>query len=351
MLDEGNIFLPNCSFVTLDETVGERKVFYRLGESEIFTYANKNSMVNGQHLIDVIPRMCVDGQGFIQIGYDKLDKTVQYELFTGNRYKISCKKQMVDLIERGKVVLVYSEEYKIPTSIPYIVQTNGKDARIFVNISDFVVMDDYGTIKVQQIRNYNGLMAIIFAACVAYVISSSVGILSADLSDSLVLMHSGMLEKSINSIIHMDPITRDKVRYLCTEFTLIQMYGTNKGTELFQRYKQKYFPKLSNLITDSIDNTFHIDAFDKLSLFIEELATQYPSMKGLTMYMVYDKWIRLYGASTAMSVDYVGYHLYTLCMTLFESPLVVRMALEPLLDKSKGTAAYKRLQMMIESHA
>lgn len=350
MLDEGNIFLPNCSFETLDETVGERKIFYRLGESEIFTYANKMSMINGQRMIDVIPRMCVQDQGFTQIGYDQLDKTIQYELFIGNRYHLTCKKKMVEMIEKDQVVMVYSEEYKIPTSIPYIVQSSGKNSRVFVNISDFVVMDEYGKIKVQQVRNYNGLMAVIFAACVAYVIVSSSGILSADLADSLVMMYSGMLEKAINSIIHMDPVTRDKVRYLCTEFVLIQMYGTDKGTELFQRYKQKFFPKLSALITDTIDNTFHLDSFDKLSMFIGELAEQYPSMKGLTMYIVYDKWIRLYGASTAMSVDYIGYHLYTLCMVLFESPLIIRMALEPLLDKTKGATAYKRLQMMIESH-
>lgn len=351
MIEASNeLFLPNCSAPYLDESVGERKIFYRLGDSEIFNYANKMSTINGQKLINVIPRMVLNDQGFVHIGYEQLDKTVRYELFEGNRYRISCKKQMRDLIESGKVVLVYSEEYKLPTSIPYIAQASGKTSRIFVNISDFVTMNEYGQVTVTQVRNYGGLMSVIFAACVAYVIVASNMTLSSDISDTLVMMYSAMLERAINGIIHMDPVTRDKIRYLATEFALVQMYGTENGTKIFERYKNKFFPKLSSMITESLDNQFHVDNFDNLTLFIEELRRLYPSMKSLTMYMVYDKWIRMYGASTAMSVDYIGYHLYTLCMVLFESPLVIRMALEPALDKSRGADAYKRLQMMIESH-
>ena len=35
------------------ENVGPRTIFYRLGESEVFEYANKNTTLNGIKLIDV----------------------------------------------------------------------------------------------------------------------------------------------------------------------------------------------------------------------------------------------------------------------------------------------------------
>lgn len=345
----GNEFLPSCSGVVLDETVGERKIFYRLSESELFTYANKMTTLNGQKLIDVIPRMVVPDQGFIQLTYDKFSKDLRYELFESNKYKISCKKEMRDMLETGKVIPVYSHEYKLPTAIPYIAQTSGKNVTIYVNVTDFIDLDNYGNANVTVMRNYGGLMAILFAACASYGIIRSNQTLPADISDGMVIMYAMMLTKVINSIVHMDPVSNDKVKYLSAEFALIQMYGTQAGSTLFERYKQKYFPKLSKLIIDSIDNDFHIDSFDNFSGFIEELKRLYPSMRGLTNNMVYDKWIRKYGASTALSIDYLGYHLYTLCMLLFESPLVSRIALEPMLDKSLGTNAYKRLQLLIES--
>ena len=96
-----------------------------------------------------------------------------------------------------------------------------------------------------------------------------------------------------------------------------------------------------------MDSQFHLDHFDKLSLFVEELKRLYPAMRGLSDYLIYDKWIRSYGAATAMSIDYFGYHLYTVCMVLFESPLISRVALEPIMENNRGTELYKRLPMMI----
>lgn len=343
-------FLPSVSEPEdklVNENVASRTIFYRLGESEVFQYANKNTSLNGTKLIDVIPRMSLDGEGFSYVGFDDLDKSVQYELFDGPKYKIPCRRAMRLMIESGKVQMVYGTQYRVPTSIPFIVQTSNKGCRIFVNITDFVDMNQYGKYEVSHGRNYNALMAILFSGCLAYKIVSEGTVLPADVADTVVLMYANMLERTINSILHLDPITRDKVRYLATKFALIQMYGTDKGEELFYRYQQKYFPKLSKIITDTMDSQFHLDHFDKLSLFVEELKRLYPAMRGLSDYLIYDKWIRSYGAATAMSIDYFGYHLYTVCMVLFESPLISRVALEPIMEKNRGTELYKRLPMMI----
>lgn len=344
----GHEFIPDITF-SLDEATGERRVFYRLSESDMFNYANKMSTINGEKMIDVIPRMLVPNEGFVQVSYASFDKSVRYELFEGNHYRLSCKKQMREMLERGDVVMVYSEQYKIPTSLPYVVQS-GSTARVYVNISDFVSIDQYGIFKVTQIRNYNGLMAVLFAACVSYVIANTKMILASDIGDAMVMMYSNMMMRTINSLIHMDPITQDKIRYLATEFSLIQMYGTETGTKVFQRFRTKYFPRLGNIIMDAIDDQFNLDCFDSLEKFILEIARVYPSMRNLNMQAVFDKWVRQYGAATALSIDYFGYHLYTMCMVLFESPLIVRPALEPALDKAKGTDAYKRLQALIETH-
>src|SRR5699024_12593773 len=118
---ENKDMLPSLSHVdysstynALGEAVGERTVFYRLGDSEVFQYANKNTMINGQRLVDIIPRMVMTDQGFIHVDYNQLDKTVQYELFEGPRYKLSCKKDLRQYIEDRSMILVYSDMSKLP---------------------------------------------------------------------------------------------------------------------------------------------------------------------------------------------------------------------------------------------
>lgn len=334
----------------MDESVGQRKIFYRMSESEMFQNANRMAKINNEELFNVLPRMVVEGEGFTQIDFNDMDPTVTYELFESNRYRITCKKAMKKLLSSGAVVMVYGDEYRIPTCIPFLVQNikSGK-SRIYVNITPFTAINQYGKIRVTQIRNYSGLMAVLFAACVSYVIIQTGGSLPADLNDAVVMFYAGMMAKVINALVHADSIQKETCKYLCAEFALVQMYGTENGTTLFQRIKQKYFPKLGNLVVNAIDDTFRIDSFDNITLFVEELKRNYPIMKGLTVENISEKWMRSFGASTALSMDYIGFHIYTLCMLLFESPLVSRMALEPLIDQKRGTDAFKRMQQMIES--
>lgn len=334
---------------SLTESVAPRNIFYRMTESEMFMTANRMAKINGQEVVDILPRVAVEGQGFAHVGMNDLDSTVVYELFESNRFKLSCKQQMKKLLAGGDVVLVYGDEYRIPTCIPFVIQSKGRNAAtVFVNITPFTSINKNGKIVVTQIRNYSGLMAVIFSGCVAYETIRGGGSLPADLADALVLFYAGMMTKVINGLVHADSIQKETCKYLCAEFALVQMYGTEKGTTIFQRFKNKYFPKLGNLVVNSIDDTFHIDSFDNMTLFVEELKKNYPIMKGLSVPAISERWMRSFGSATALSLDYLGFHLYTLCMLLFESPLVSRMALEPLIDQKLGSNAFKRMQIMIE---
>ncbi|MDE6041159.1 MAG: hypothetical protein K2F99_06225, partial [Muribaculaceae bacterium] len=352
---EPSMFLPSLSEIdtseqifVMGEAVGPRKIYYRLGESEIFTFANQNTKIHGEKMIDVIPKMVLSDQGFLHIEYSQLDKTVQYELFEGPRYKLACRKSIRELIDTGRIQMVYSETYKIPTCIPYIMQGTGPTCKAFVNVSDFLTLDQYGKYQISLPRNYNALMSIIFAAAVAVRVMETSGPVPADLADGMVLVHSAMLTRAINSLVHMDQVMKDKIAYITTEFALIQMYGTEQGQRMFlTRYATKYFPRLTKMITDTIDAQFQLDSFDNLSRLCMEMERNYQSLRGLDSYKVMDKWIRLYGAATTMSIDYLGYHLYTICMVLFESPLISRMALEPVMEKNKGLEMYRRMQTII----
>lgn len=342
-----NIYLPQVSDEGLDESVGARSIFYRLGESEIFSYANNHVMIGGLRLVDVIPRMVVPDMGFIHVDPSMFDKTLSYELFESNRFHLSCKKNMRDMLSRGLVQMVYSETYRLPTSIPYIVQTTADGNKIFVNITDFVTMDQFGVFNVDSARNYSALMAVLFAACLAQRITSMNAAITSSSIDGMCSMYASMLSRIITSMVHVDPITSEKIRYLCWEFASIQMFGTEIGTKRFYATKKRNFPKLTNIIQETLDNQFNVDAFDGISLFVEELKKHISPLKGLTTYLIYDKWIRTYGSATAMSLDYFGYHLYTICMVLLESPLITRSALEPVLEKSRGSDLYKYFQQLV----
>lgn len=352
---EARLFVPNFSeidtseqIIVMGEAVGPRKVYYRLGESELFTYVNQNTNIRGEKLINVIPKMVVSDQGFLHVDYSQLDKTVQYELFEGPRYKLTCRKSIRELIDNGRLQMVYSEDYKLPTCIPYILQGTGPSCRAYINVSDFLTLDQYGKYQISLPRNYNALMAILFAAAVAVRIMETTATIPADLADGMVLVHSAMLTRAINALVHMDGVMKDKIAYITSMFALIQMYGTETGSKLFySRFATKYFPRLTKMITDTIDAQIQLDSYDTLTRLCAELSRNYPSLTKIDSYRVMDKWIRLYGSATSMSIDYIGYHIYTICMVLFESPLISRMALEPVMEKNKGLDMYRRMQAII----
>lgn len=336
----------------IQESIGPRSVYYRLGESEVYKYCRNQETVDGAKLESNITRMVRDGYGFTFVGYDDLDKTVQYEIFESNQYfnvgVSGAKKAVKNLIMSGKVQMVYSDTYMVDVSIPYII-TTGRNPRVFVNISHFVSPNQFGKYVVTQVRNKNALISALFAACVSYAIVSHYHTLNPDIGDPLVLMHAYMLTDVLDRMVHMDAIMKDKVRYLCTQFALVQMYGTEVGTKTFQRFRGKYFPKLSNMLMNSVDSQFTVDAFDNIQLFIDEIVRVYPSMKKVTFKDVWKTWYRRYSNTAIMALDYIGYMIYILCELLYESPLVNRLALDPMLKAARGELALKTLQTMVAS--
>ena len=335
-----------------NESVAPRNIMYRLGESEVYRTARSLDTVDGATLESNITRMVRDGHGFTFVSLNDLDKTVLYDIFEANQYfnvgVSGAKRAMKNLLGTGKVQMVFSDVCFIDVSIPYVV-TMGRSPRVFVNISHFVSRNDQGKYEIKQPRNRNGFMAAIFAACVTYAILSHYHVLSPEIGDPIVLMYSYMLTDVIDRIVHADVITREKIRYLATEFALIQMYGTEAGNKQFQRFRTKFFPKLSPMIMDSIDAQFSLDAFDTLPKMIEELVRIYPSMKKLNFKQVWVNWQKKFGQATLFSIDYMGYMIYTMAMLLYESPLVYRLALDPMLKSARGESALKLLQTMVAS--
>lgn len=332
----------------INESVATRNVFYRLSESKIFEIANSKTKINGETIINVLPKMVMDGHGFMHVGIELFSKEMVYELFESSRFSITCKKQIRKLIETGKLILCYSETYKIPTSIPFTIAGNGNNTVIYCNISDFVKVDEYGNVYVSQPRNYNGLMSLFFAASIAYVFSYKKHVSFVPTSnDALCIMYSNMMEKTINGLCHLDTFTKDKVRYLSMAFILVQMYGTEYGIQRFETLKKKYIPTITPMVANAIDNNFKLDNYDNIDIFINGLKEMFPLMKKVTLNNVFEKWIKLYGASTALSIDYIGYHIYTFSMLMFESPLVSRIALETTINVELGARAYKVFQEQI----
>lgn len=351
MLNIGKEFIPvTRAYVEqnyLNEMVADRYGFCRLGESELFKYANDMSKVDGKKLVEVLPMCIVEGHGFIHLTLKDLEKNTKFQLFDSPTFKISCKKAMMELME-DRIIMIYSDTIKLPTCIPYIIQA-GNRPKIYVNVSDFVKLDQFGQASVTQIRNYNGLMAILFAASICYVMIARKLIFPSDITDSMCLLYSGMLTRIVNNIVHLDPVSMDKIKYLSSQFFLIQNYGTNQGVKLFQRIRGRYFPRLPDIMQDTIDNQFKLDAFDNLELFVEEIKRLYPSMHPLTVSGLFNKWIYQYGPATALSLDYMAFNLYNISMIYFESPLINLMTTESIMDKAKGTDAFKRMQSLIET--
>lgn len=341
----------------LNETVQERRVYYRLSESEAFQYMDRHASPNGGRIIDDLPKMVMPDQGFIQVDLDHLDQSVKYELFESRLYNMSCTKDIKKNIETGRLIPVYTETIKIPTAIPYILQGEGPGAKAVFNVSDFLTLDKLGMFQINDQRNYGAFMASMVSAAFARKAMFTASALPADLSDCIVLTYADMLCKCFNSVVSLDRVGQDKIRYLVSEFALIQMYGTETGQKHFyNRFSKMYFPRLSKIVTDAIDAQFKVDNFDRLSLFIAGLKDINPSMRGLTELVIYERWTRMYRDAAVLAIDYIGYVMYVIMMVIFNSPLInraivepiVKTSTEPVLSKSHSQTLYRRIQQFLE---
>lgn len=346
MLNESILGLVPSYDIVINEALGDRSFVGRMSESEIFQYANTATTYGEkkEKLVDVLPKMLYDDKGFIHVEYEDLDPTVIYEIFESSKFKTPNRESIVSDIKNGHIVMVYSSIYKIPTSIPFVIK-NTSPLTIYVNVSDFVEMDQYGKVKISQFRNYAGFYSAIYTAFLTRIFAQNDITPARDVIKCMTDLYGSMFSATVTRLCHADSMLKNKLKYIGAKFALIQMYGTLKGTSIFYNNISVDFEKsMGRVMCENIEASISQDSYDSISLLIAEMQRVYPSMKKLTKASFIESWMSMYGSFAALTIDYTCLMLYVLICLYRESPLVNRSMLEKYISPRSVNAAMNYLE-------
>jgi len=332
----------------LNESVDSRFMFGRLSESEIFDLANKATKVGGKKLSDVLPLILKDGAGFMHLGTQDFSSDLKYELFESskfNRKKVQNRKKVLEAIEKGWIVpVITTEQYKIPTSIPFIIK-DGRPVVLYVNITDYINLDKYNKAQIGSPRDLNNLMAILYTSYLAVRMLNNQKMYSSEEIGILARTYGTMFAATIKTAAsHLDMNTRLKMEYIGSKFFCIQLLGTEKGEEVFFRtISPQYERALDTMSITSIENKIKVDDYDSLSHLVGTAIPEgYPGIK-INFGSFFDAWVSKFGPVTAMCMDYVGYMLYVMCLYYFEAPMLNRHALSNIISDRNLNDFFKNL--------
>lgn len=334
----------------LTESVDARSIYnVRLSASEIFQKAETGNKIAGENMSMVLAKAVTSKDGFVHLSLDSFEADTYHTLFESIKTKYDSRPKIIEMIKKGDLVLCYSERYKTPTAIPFIVKSS-LPATVYVFVSDFLIMDQYGKVKITNPRNYAAMNSILVSAAFAQaVVDARLTTLPSSINDSFALMYGKMFEKAMMGLVTLDTAMKTKVRYIGLKFALIQMYGTELGSSISARLAATYFKDLGTNIIDHIDNTISIDAYDGIKELIEGLQENYPQFKTLSFNELVEKWIRSFGSCTVMCIDYTGFLAYLFVSLVLDSPLIVRVQLEQCVNISLVNSAFQAMENLIKS--
>jgi hypothetical protein len=328
------------------EAIDAKPLYGPLSSSKVFEFANKSSKVNGLALTDVLPRMATDGEGFTHVPYKLLSKELVFALFESRTFKMRNKKSVQEAVEKGEVILAYSEKFKVPVSIPFIIQKTGNGYRVIVNICSYGEFDSSGSFVAKE-RNNTTLMSLIYTGYIVQRIVSTNYTPPLDVLKTLTITYGNMFGSIIGGLCSLDPLTTQKMKYIGARFAATQMYGTDFSDDFGYKYLIKeYSTKYGEYAIGSVDKFIPADSYDNLNMLIAVLTEKYPSIKPsmLNMTSFIEAWIKRYDVSVVFAIDYTGYLLYHIISVLLGSSGVNIRSMESVIPINYANSMYKTFE-------
>lgn len=328
----------------INESIESKRYYGPLSTSKVFKLADAGAKIGGEKLSDVLPKMVVSDKGFTHIIPALISKELMYDMFDSRTFKMKNKNKVKEAIISGDIIMVYSEKYKIPASIPYIVRATDT-ATIYVNVSNYARMNEQGMLEAIP-RQESSLMALLYSAFISKVYMSPNYMPNHSEIKTLGITYGNMFGQVAAFICGIsDPIMTTKFKYIGTKFFLIQTFGTDTGQDLLYRHFIDYYSdKISSKqVLNMLDEQMDINAYDNIESLFAEIMKVYPSLKNLSLTSFLETWVKRYGVSTTMAIDYTSYMLYIIISIILGASSVNIRSLDAVVPKDI-TDAYNSFQ-------
>ena len=262
-----------------------------LSESSVFKYAE---LMGSNKITTCIKNLVNEKQGATFITEEKMED-VLYQM-RHKSFNYSGKFAIIDLFKKGVIRLVYNDKVKLTVAVPffkYKMATGGFG--VIVNITNYARVNSDGTIKIDPLVLYTLMLSGAFSL----VEDNNMSLLS---NNGLVDFYAELVIATLAKLVNLDLTKRETFRFIFSKFMYMQLGNSEDRASA----AAKTSVKLDQSTIETIDLSCPTAIYANLETLINHLRTIFTDMNGITLGILFDKWMRTYGEASAFAIENIS---------------------------------------------
>ena len=262
-----------------------------LSDSSVFKYAE---LMGSNKITACIKNLVSEKQGAVFLTEENMED-IFYQL-RHKSFNYSGKFSVIDLFKKGVIKLVYNDKVKLTVAVPffkYKMTTGGFG--VIINVTNYAKIDSDGVVKIDPLVLYTLMLSGAFSL----VEDNNISLLS---NNGLIEFYSELLISVLAKIINLDLAKRETFRFIFSKFMYMQLGNTEERASA----AAKIGIKLDQSTIESIDLSCPTAAYNDLETLINHLKTIFTDMSGVTLGILFDKWMRSYGEASAFAIENIS---------------------------------------------
>jgi hypothetical protein len=281
-----------------------------LNLTSVFAYAEEAS---GQSLTNAVMAYSLGKNGTITLEYDMVADAM---MDVTNRTSPFPSKYVIDrLVKNGLLQLVYNDQQRLTTAIPFFRKVVEGKSIMVVNVTNFAKLGQDNVLRISP----NILYAYLLSAAFSTIIDETIITFARDIAP----IYARLFSNVVSNLGFMDNIKKEKFNFLVTNFFYYSIYG---DTQTFHNPMYDQVRYNSKEVIKALDSKIPMytddSGYKNLKIFIDNLSRVFPEMKKLNYKNFIDRWTTSYGSSTLFAAEYIPYFFYMIISAAVMAPTV-----------------------------
>ena len=262
-----------------------------LSESSVFKYAE---LMGSNKITTCIKNLVNEKQGAKFLTEENMED-VFYQM-RHKSFNYSGKFAVIDLFKKGVIRLVYNDKIKLTVAVPffkYKMATGGFG--VIVNITNYARVNSDGSVKIDPLVLYTLMLSGAFSL----VEDNNTSLLS---NNGLIEFYSELLISVLAKLINLDITKRETFRFIFSKFMYMQLGNSEERASA----AAKIGNKLDQSAIEAVDLSCPTAVYTDLETLLNHLRTIFTDMNGVTLGILFDKWMRSYGEASAFAIENIS---------------------------------------------
>jgi len=258
-------------------------------------------------------------------------------LIINKNFKFPLKYKILDEVDRGDIVLLYSpDNVRIPTCMPFFLTKNSQGKIVSV-----VIVDTYGKMD-KETKNVSIDAKKFYCMMEGAHLAKTYYLYSKELSKRNIVITSGssiysnMFTRVLNKqyALNVDKSKQHKVLFLASKFYLINILEL-EDNEMTKNYAMKNCVGGNPYILNEVNDLLNTEDYKDLSTFIKALARPELGlgMSDITVRGYIERFINMYDATALFALEYFPFFMYNVVSVTNGAYINNQYVLEDIVEK------------------